>query len=286
MIRHILLYLLSLMITTNLTAQNIQQQTQQQLQNIVDSSKATVGIAVIDLTTQQLVFAINEKMVLPQASAIKIPILMEVYKQAHAHQLSLTRQVSVTPADKVGGSGVLKQMKDTVTLSIRELCVLMMTQSDNTATNVILQIVGINNVNQTMQAAGFSTTRVQRKMMDTEASAKGIENISTPAEAVAILNLLYQGKFINKAVSNDVLAVLKKTARQGSRIANPLPAQVSVSYKPGALPAISTEWAIVHVNQHPYAIAVMEKGKPAGDTSKVMERISLTVYTYFSEIDK
>jgi beta-lactamase class A len=173
--------------------------------------------------------------------------------------------------------------QDTV-LSIYELCVLMMTQSDNTATNVIINIVGMGNVNKTMQETGFSATRVQRKMMDTKASAEGIENMSTPAEAVTILNLLYQGKFINATVSKDILSVIRKTARRGSRIAALLPPGVPVSYKPGGLPAISTEWAIVYLDKHPYAIAVMEKGKPGGDSSKIIESISLLVYTYFQSI--
>jgi beta-lactamase class A len=281
--KHILFLSFSLMVTLTLSAQPVQQ-TRQQLQAIVDSSKATVGVAVIDLTTQQLVFAINEKMVLTQASAIKIPILMEVYKQAHAGSIELNKQVTVTQADKVGGSGILQKMQQDTVLSIYELCVLMMTQSDNTATNVIINIVGMGNVNKTMQETGFSATRVQRKMMDTKASAEGIENMSTPAEAVTILNLLYQGKFINATVSKDILSVIRKTARRGSRIAALLPPGVPVSYKPGGLPAISTEWAIVYLDKHPYAIAVMEKGKPGGDSSKIIESISLLVYTYFQSI--
>lgn len=274
--------LFSFTVTLALPAQNRIQETRQQLKNIIDSSTATVGVAVIDLTTQQLVFTVNENMTLPQASAIKIPILMEVYKQAHAGNMELNKQIKVTQADKVGGSGVLQKMQQDTVLSIYQLCVLMMTRSDNIATNVIIRIVGMDNVNKTMQEAGFSATRLQRKMMDAEATAKGIQNMSTPAEAVAILNLLYQGKFINATVSKDILSVLKKTARSGSRIAALLPSGVPVSYKPGGLPAISTEWAIVYFHKHPYAIAVMEKGKPGGDSSKNIEQISLHVYNYFS----
>jgi beta-lactamase class A len=263
------------------TQEQLKRNTQKELAAVIDSSKAVIGLAVVDLTTQETTFMVHGKMILPQASAIKIPILMEVYKQAYAGRFSITSQLLITSAEKVGGSGILQQLQDTVSMSIRDLCILMMTQSDNTATNALLNLAGISNINETLKEEGFTATRVQRKMMDVTASAKGIENTSTPAEAVAILNLLYQGRFINKEVSDQVLTVLKKTARQGSRIAAGLPPQVPVAYKPGGLPRISTEWAIVYLSKRPYAIVIMEKDKIPGDATRTMERLSRIVYNYF-----
>lgn len=81
----------------------------------------------------------------------------------------------------------------------------MITLSDNSATNTLIDLVGMQAINSTMQTLGFLNTRVQRKMIDVQASRRGDENISTPAEAAKILNLLYQGKFIDKPTSDGIL---------------------------------------------------------------------------------
>ena len=268
-----------------LQAQGLKEKTQQDLAAVVASSPSVVGLAVMDLTSNETFF-INEQRSFIQASAIKIPILMEVFNQMHAGKLSLTDQKQVTAANRVGGSGVLQQLQDPASISLRDLCTLMITQSDNTATNVVISTIGMENVNKTMQAIGCPHTKLQRYMMDTAAAAQGRENLSTPAEAIKILSMLYQGKFIDATLSQQVISVLKKNARSGSRIAAALPAQVPVAFKPGALASVSTEWAIVYLNKRPYAIAVMENARVAGDTSNTMEKLSKIVYDYFSNCCK
>jgi beta-lactamase class A len=261
----------------------LKRKTQKELTAVIEASPSVVGLAVMDLTSNETFF-VNEQRVFTQASAIKIPILMEVFKQVHAGKMALSDQKQVTVGNRVGGSGILQQMQDPVSISLRDLCTLMITQSDNTATNVVINTIGMENVNKTMQELGFTNTKLQRYMMDTAAAAQGRENLSTPVEAVKILNLLYHGKFINAAMSGQVIAMLKKNARTGSRIAKALPAQVPVAFKPGALISVSTEWAIVYLNKRPYAIAVMENGRVPGDSSETMEKISKIVYEYFASL--
>jgi beta-lactamase class A len=116
----------------------------------------------LDLTTGER-FAINENVVFSQASAIKIAILMEVCKQAHDGKFQLTDLRRIEEKDKAAGSGVLVELGDgTVQLSIHDLCVLMILVSDNTATNILIDLVGMNNMNQTLAALGLEQTRVRR----------------------------------------------------------------------------------------------------------------------------
>jgi beta-lactamase class A len=258
----------------------LKSKTQKELMAVIDASPSIVGLAVMDLTSNETFF-VNEQRVFTQASAIKIPILMEVFKQVHAGKIALADQKQVTASNRVGGSGILQQLQDPVSISLRDLCTLMITHSDNTATNVVISTIGMDNVNKTMQELGCTNTKLQRYMMDMAAAAQGRENVSTPAEAVRLLSLLYQGRFINKEVSDQVIAVLKKNARTGSRIAAKLPAQVPIAFKPGALVSVSTEWAIVYLNKRPYAIAVMENGRVPGDSSETIEKLSKIVYEYF-----
>jgi beta-lactamase class A len=71
----------------------------------------------------------------------------------------------------------------------------MIVLSDNTAANMLIEIVGMENVNRTMTSLGLKQTRLQRKMLDTAASARGEENLSTPAEAARLMEILYRGGF-------------------------------------------------------------------------------------------
>lgn len=258
----------------------MRKQTEKQIIETIEKSSAVTGFAAIDLTSGET-FGYQENMVFPQASAIKIPILMEVYKQAHEGKFALTDSKLITTENVVGGSGIIQAMVDPVTLSIRNLCVLMMTLSDNTATNTLIDLVGMKNVNTTMEGLGFKHTKVQRRMIDVAASGRGDENIATPAEAVKILEKLYKGEFVNKTVSDEILSILKKVARPGSRVAVPIPEKVPVAYKPGSLTGVSTEWAIVFLVERPYAVALMETYKVTGESRDVIESVSNLLYQYF-----
>lgn len=258
----------------------LRQHVDKQMKERIEKSSALTGFFAIDLTSGET-FGFNEQMVFPQASAIKIPILMEVYKQAHEGKFALTDLKTIETAGFVGGSGIIQAMADPVSLSIRNLCVLMMTLSDNTATNVLIDLVGMKSINATQAALGYKNTKVQRRMLDAAASGRGDENISTPYEAAKILQILYRGEFVNKVVSEEIISILKKGLRSGSRIAAPIPEKVQIAYKPGGIRGVSTEWALVYLTERPYAVAFMETYKLAGESDDVMESVSKILYHYF-----
>jgi beta-lactamase class A len=237
-----------------------------------------MGLVALDLTSGER-FAINENLVFPQASAIKIAILMEVYKQAQAGKFKLTDTRRVEKQHKAGGSGVLVQLSDgTVQLSIYDLCVLMILVSDNTATNMLIDLVGMDNINRTLEGLGLKHTRVRRRMLDTAASWRGDENVSTPAEAARIMEILFKGEFLNRAACDEILAILKKPKNGG--IKSGLPTDVPVAFKPGGIAGVKTEWCIVLLKDRPYVVTVMEN-YGLDDAATAMKEISVTLYEYF-----
>ena len=259
--------------------------TELQLQSIVDASPFLTGLMAVDLTTGDS-FSINQDIVFAQASAIKIPILLEVYKQARENKFALTDTRPLLSTNTVAGSGILNSMADPVSLSIRNYCMLMIGLSDNSATNTLIELVGIQNINSTMQALGLKNTRVQRRMIDQPASLRNEENISTPAEAVKILKLLYDGKFIDKAVSDEILLTLQKNPVENSKIAKGIPSSVKIAFKPGGMGGVSTEWGIVYLAKRPYAVAVMENYKAGSASPESIANISKTLYEYYSKMAK
>ena len=257
----------------------VRAKTEAQLQEILSGTRGAMGLTVMDLTNGKR-FDINENFLFPQGSAIKIPILMEVYKQAAEGKFKHTDLLPVKKKQQVGGSGVLKELGDaTSQLSIRDLAVLMILVSDNTATNMLIDLVDMENINRTMASLGLSQTMVQRPMMDTAARAQGKENLSTPAEAARIMEILYRGEFLDRAACDDMLAILKKPKRGGINAG--LPAEIPVAFKPGGIPGVSTEWAIVYLKERPYVVVVMENYELENEATAAIKDISRTVYDYF-----
>ena len=114
----------------------------------------------------------------PQASSIKLAVLYELYRQAEEGRHRPRRGRRAPPLPRVGGGGVLQELGDRVSLTWRDLAVLMMGWSDNEATNLLIDSVGLDAVNRRLDALGLPATRLRRKMMDLEAARRGRENVS------------------------------------------------------------------------------------------------------------
>lgn len=260
----------------------LREKTDAALEEIVAQTRGVIGIAALDLSSGES-FAINDKLVFPQGSAIKIPILMEVWKQARQGAFRLEDKRPVPKQVMVAGSGVLQFFSDGGSeLSIRDLAVLMIVLSDNTATNILIDLVGRDNINKTMASLGFEQTKVQRRMIDEAASARDEENLSTPSEAVRIMKLLHDGSFLDRKACDEMLEILKYP--KGGGIKRGLPAAVPVAFKPGGIAGVETEWAIVYAERRPFAVAVMQNYGLTGDSLDPMKAVGALLYDYFWRI--
>ncbi len=147
------------------------------LEAIADDFDGVFGAQVVDLTDSSTV-GVNERLVFPQGSAIKVPILIELFRQAGRQPGLLKERRPVVKASQVGGSGVIQHFGDgSSSLSLEDLAVLMITLSDNTATNLLIEALGMDAVNRTLSDIGFRETKLQRKMIQPEASLRGDENL-------------------------------------------------------------------------------------------------------------
>jgi beta-lactamase class A len=257
--------------------------TQKQLEQIAAGFDGVMGLAAKDLTTGET-FTVNPDMVFPQASSIKIPVLLELYRQAQTGTLQLTEKVEVKKAHGAGGSGVLQHFSDGgSTLALRDLAVLMIVLSDNTATNILIDRVGMSNVNDMLARANLRQTRLQRKMIDLEAGRAGRENLSTPAEMIWLLGLLHQGKLLDAAHTALVIEILKYPKNTALR--RGLPANVELAGKPGGLAGVSCESGIVLLAGKPYALSVMTTyAGPQAAAEEALAEVSRRVFAYFERL--
>jgi beta-lactamase class A len=182
----------------------------------------------------------------------------------------------------VGGSGVIQHFGDgSSTLSLEDLAVLMITLSDNTATNILIDALGMNAVNRTLADLGFGETRLQRKMIQPEASLRGEENVSTPAEAAALMTRLARCDLpVNQASCRRITEILE--IPKGGAVREPVPGSVRIAFKPGTLEGVATVWAYVELPDRPYVLAVM--ANYGGDGDAAVGRISEAAYRYFAKL--
>jgi beta-lactamase class A len=212
-----------------------------------------LGVAVKDLKTGATL-AVRPDEVFPQASSIKLAILYELYRQAEEGRLDLAE--TTRPAlPRVGGGGVLQVLGDRVSLTWRDLAVLMMGWSDNEATNLLIDRVGMDAVNRRLDALELPRTRLQRKMLDVEAATRGRENVSTPAEMLRLAEAVYRGTGLSAVRAKDLLEVA--AVEKDSPFRMPLPAGVRVMDKPGSLEGVRCVTAVVDLPNRPYAAAIM-----------------------------
>lgn len=249
------------------------------IRSIVDASDAIVGVAIKDLRSNEQ-FALNDKEVFPTASSIKIFILAEVYRQAAEGKFKLTDIRSLPVSSRVGGSGVLSMLGErSVSLSIRDYCVLMMNLSDNTATNFLIVLAGMKNINDFAAKNGCSSTKLQRVMMDVQAAKEGRENISSPNDFLLILEKMHNGTVVSKQASDDMLSIMK-LEKEGP-LKSGIPPSVQIANKGGDIDGVRCDVGIVYLENDPYIICVMTKMLLDGsEGSRIISEISKTAYQY------
>jgi beta-lactamase class A len=259
----------------------IGQKTFKALERIAEEAQGVLGLAVIDLETGEI-FSINGELVFPQGSAIKIPILLEVYQQASEGKFSLSDQIRIAEDLQVGGSGILKELGDgTSRLSVQDLCVLMIHISDNTATNLLIDLVGMDNVNRTMKELGLAGIRLRRKMMDTAARARGDENVATPVQAALLLQMIHHQK-LGEEICEKTLNLLRRPKSGGFSEAIP---GVPIAFKAGGIPGVRTEWALVELPGRPFIAIFMEAYDRTGESEKILREVARILYDYFWRLE-
>lgn len=213
-----------------------------------------LGVCVRDLATGATV-ELRPDELFPTASSIKLAVLYELYGQAQEGRVDLS-EVTRPPSPRVGGSGVLQELGDRVSLTWRDLAVLMIGWSDNEATNVLVRRVGLDAVNRRLDALGLPRTRLRRPMMDLPAARRGDENVSTPREMARLAEIVASGEGLAPERAKDLLAVAG-VPDEGSSFRRGLPPGVRAISKPGDLEGVECEAAWVDVPGRPYSAAIM-----------------------------
>jgi beta-lactamase class A len=256
-----------------------------QIQDVDQHLDGVLGVAIEDLSSGDH-FLLHEDEMFAQASSIKITVLANLYLQAQQGKLKLADLYTVQSSDLVADSDIMGGLTPGVTrLTLRDLATMMVAVSDNSATNVLIDRVGMANVNAMLDSLGLTHTRLRRKMMDLQAAKEGRENISTPREMMTLLDAIYHGKVLNKESTADFFAML--STNKDSWIPRELPADLKVANKPGALEAVRNDSGVVFVEGRPYVICVMTSFlRNERDGEEAISKVSLAAWRMFDRLSR
>jgi beta-lactamase class A len=256
---------------------------QRDLETVASQYSGVVGIRVVDLKDPTVV-GVNDTLVFPQGSAIKIPILIELFRAAESRPGLLRDRQAITAATRTGGSGSLANFTDGGSLlSNEDLAILMITLSDNTATNMLIDLLSMDAVNATLTRMGQRRTRLQRKMIRPDAMARGEENVSTPAEAAEIMTRLARCTIpVNAASCARVRQILELDKSEPVR--SVIPGNIRVASKPGDVEGVSTSWALVDLPDRPYVLTVMTNYGDSDAGRELIRRVARITHEYFTHL--
>jgi beta-lactamase class A len=248
-----------------------------------DARKLATGLAaptaleVFDLSTGYHV-GFNSGASMPAASTIKIPVMVEVFSQLQAGKFDLQKRVRLNAADKDWGSGDLCEAPVGTTYSISVLLVKMIDISDNTATNMLIRLVGRRTINRDMSYLGLRHTHLGEDIRTEDwAIRQGLR--TSPSDLVRLLSLMARRELVDQWSSNEMISILEQD-QYNTLIPEPLPLDIPIAHKTGSFFDTLNDAGIVYADNGPYVIAVMTTALHSQDAGRrFIHSISKLAYT-------
>jgi beta-lactamase class A len=250
------------------------------LEGLISRGPGRVALAWLDATTGRG-WTWDDR-TLPAASLVKVPLAIAAYAAAERNELLLRERVAVAPIpeDDEAEFDDLGQAPAGKPSSWRKVIDRMITESDNAATNALIDRLGLGALNDLIQRLGLKHTTLSRRMIDAAARQAGRENFTTAAEAAAVLLALYRGELLAPAGTAELLALLGQQ-RHDEKLAAGLPGTLVFRHKTGELPHYRHDAGIVE-HTRPYilvALAETSDGREA-ETDRLLSFIASVVHAH------
>jgi beta-lactamase class A len=286
--------------------------TRSEIERLADATGGIVGVAATQLATGRHI-GYREDELFPTASVIKLPLLVTLYEDAIAGRIDLSERVTYREGTKVAGSGVLQYLDDGLDPTLRDLSVLMMSVSDNTATDLLFDRVGKARIEATMGRLGLARIRVPfdiremlMELVDMDHTQpggyeelRGLLRLSagsggrsmmpeqadrtTPADMCRLLELIESRAILDSDACTAIIELLKRI-QSATRIPGLLPKGSIVAHKTGSYRRLRNDAGIVYAPNGPYAVAIFarELARDNVDDDGALARISLAIYEEFA----
>lgn len=257
------------------------------VQQLIAPSKGTWGIVLEDLNLGER-WEHNEQELFYAASVIKVPIMASVYSAVEQGNLDLTKLVVLNEKDYVGGSGVLQHFTPGSSLPLQDIIMLMIIQSDNTATNLLIDLVGVESIQNTMVEAGMVYSTFYNKLMLSKPNPKGANRIAALDIAI-LLNKMATGDLVSRTASEQMIDVMKK-----QQVRDCLPEKLPSPYadfnhemtpwelanKTGWIPGTRHDVGIFYVGDRKLIATILSKDEDDLLSKRILSQIGEEIYKY------
>lgn len=252
---------LALSLPTIALAQAPNTKLDEQVKAQIAAFKGRVSLYAKNLETGET-YAVNADERVRTASTIKIAVMIEAFARVNEGKAKWTDELVLTKEKKVSGSGIINELSDGLRLTLRDGVTLMMTLSDNTATNLVLDLLTTDAVNARMESLGIKNIKINRKVMSGGESMAGKDpenkkyglGFATPREMVLVMEKLERGEIISPAVSKEMVELMKKEQVRYA-IGRSMPDSPLAS-KYGALDRLRSAVGIVYSKKGKIAMAI------------------------------
>ncbi len=233
-------------------------QMEDMIREFSDNFPGNTGIIFHDFETGFSV-RINPHKVFESASLVKLPIMLTIYEMMEQGKVHASQEIILNESHKTGGAGILKNEPTGTRWSVDKLLELMITESDNTATDMLIELAGMDTVEETCRSMGMDKTTLKRKIFDFDAIEQGYDNLTTPGDIFRFYQMLYEGCPINPQGRASMLNRLKRQERNHI-IPKNLP-NVEIAHKTGSLTGIIHDAGVIYPpKRKPYILILMSDG--------------------------
>lgn len=260
------------------------------IQELIGQSEGTWGIVLEDLDVDEK-WELNGDELFYAASVIKVPIMAAVFSAAESGELALTDQIILKKDDIVGGSGVLQHLTPGTSLSILDIMMLMIIQSDNTATNILIDKVGVEHIVQTMKKVGMEKSTFYNKLMMNNPNPKGFNQI-TSSDIAKLLKLMATGELVSAGASEQMITIMKKQQIKDC-LPEKLPSPYSnfnngmtaweLAHKTGWIPGTRHDIGVFYVGERKLIATVLSKEEDDLVSKRMLAEIGEEIYNYLRE---
>ncbi len=251
------------------------------LDTLLAKAPGRFGVYVQDLDSGG-VLAHNPDQIFPSASTIKVPIMAELYRRVEHDRVSLDDRLVMRQEDQVGGSGVLQDLTAGNTFCLRDLMTLMITVSDNTATNLLIDYLGPDPINQMIRHLGMKNTQLVRRLQRMPTDQPDTYNHTTAFDLSLLMQKLAQGAVVSQLASEHMVRLLGRCqgpvsivdrVQGGRHLGEPGP--VTVAHKTGSLDQARHDTGIVYRSgRGAYVATILSQGAPFDQLEKTMGQLA------------
>lgn len=250
---------------------------EEDIRTIINNEHGIYSIGYQNTASQNKLTINPQKM--PAASIIKLFVMIETYNAIKESRLNENDEIILLSSMKVGGTGSLAGKKDGTVITINQLIKLMITQSDNTATNILIDRLSMDRINATAKKLGCLDTILQRKMMDFKAQNEGKDNFTSVADLCSILMRIYQNDCLGDKYDEKMIEVMK-LQENNTKIPRLLPAGTVVAHKTGELDGVENDTGIIFSNNGAYILCILSNEVEAIKARTIISKVSKIVYDY------